>query len=73
MAPNIEKWKSLTAEERADFLRWADNEIKRLRSGGAVSPCFHGSPEEMIASLEAECEVYRRLNLYRREHGFLGL
>jgi len=60
MPPNLERWRSITSAERARFLGWVDGEIKRLRSGGAVPWCFDGSPEEMIASLEAERDAYMK-------------
>jgi len=55
---SIEKWAATSREDRGRFFAWVESEIERLRAGGQVPDCFEGTPEEMIASLQAERDRY---------------
>jgi hypothetical protein len=50
----------MSDDERFRFFDFAKAEIARLEAGGAVPDCFAGTREEMIASLKAERDEYRK-------------
>jgi hypothetical protein len=60
MGANFDKWVMMSEDERFRFFDFVKTEIARLEAGGAVPGCFKGTREEMIASLKAERDEYRK-------------
>lgn len=60
MGANFDKWAMMSDDERFRFFDFVKIEIARLEAGGAVPDCFTGAREEMIASLKAERDEYKR-------------
>jgi hypothetical protein len=57
---NFDKWAMMTDDERFRFFDFAKAEIARLEAGGAIPDYFKGTREEMIASLKAERDEYKK-------------
>ena len=60
MGANFDKWAMMSDDERVRFFDFVKTEVARLKAGGAVPDFFTGTREEMIASLEAERDEYRK-------------
>lgn len=60
MSANFDKWAMMSDDERFRFFDYVKSEIARLEAGGAVPDCFNGTREEMIASLKAERDEYKK-------------
>lgn len=60
MGTNFDKWAMMSEDERFRFFDFVKSEIARLEAGGAVPDRFKGTREEMIASLEAERDEYKK-------------
>lgn len=54
--PNDEEiiWSSLSDDERREYVRWLGGEVQRVKNGGDPTPCWKGTPQEAVKSLEAE-------------------
>ena len=60
MGANFDKWTMMSDEERFRFFDSIKAEIARLEAGGEVPKSFKGTREQMIASLKAERDEYKK-------------
>lgn len=60
MGANFDKWTMMSLEERFHFFDFVKAEVARLEAGGSLPECFKGTREEMITSLRAERDEYKK-------------